>query len=185
MMKLTFAAKEIAEQLCEKSKALALEASKVSDSERLMELSLDILMLSQRLDSVVETLADQEKVKSEVATKKLTDQSPQELEVSEVIKLGRKLPRWARNKGQINTQILHCYIKIAEVYPKVSEEKLREEFVKSGGDEVTFSKNFPQMKIISAKNHGKVFDVVDGEVVIWTPAVDIVETFKEIYNSGE
>jgi hypothetical protein len=35
------------------------------------------------------------------------------------------------------------------------------------------------MKVISERNHGKVFDVVDGLVYVWPPAQPAVDAFIE------
>ncbi len=41
-----------------------------------------------------------------------------------------------------------------------------------------FYRNFPQMKTISPKNHGKVFDVQHGIVKIWEPVCHIVQEYE-------
>jgi hypothetical protein len=62
---------------------------------------------------------------------------------------------------------------------------LRAEFVRTRGTEGQFDRNYPQMKMISKNNHGKVFDVENGVVKIWAPAKDIVEEFKVITMNQE
>jgi hypothetical protein len=44
-----------------------------------------------------------------------------------------------------------------------------------------FISNFNQMKIISYKNHGKVFSEENGLITLWSPISDFIRTEYEIF----
>lgn len=81
----------------------------------------------------------------------------------EIEKVKRKLPRW-KDSGQINDRILKTYLTLYIKNQTVSLLELEKKC-----KDLSFNKNFPQMKNISRKNHGKVFDVINGFVYLWEP----------------
>ena len=95
---------------------------------------------------------------------------------SEVNKVKRRLKLWAKRPDQINTQILKAYLALeATSSNSVSVDDLAKAF-----DEPNkFSSNFNQMCIIAPHNHGKIFEVKQGEVSIWPPVADLVDDFKK------
>ena len=101
-----------------------------------------------------------------------------QIETEEVRKVARRLKRWANNQSQINARILIEYIKLKrDGVEHVTEGILKANF----SDDLAFNKNFPQMKIIAANNHGKIFDIVEykhrDEIVIWEPVKLFVDEF--------
>lgn len=85
--------------------------------------------------------------------------------VREKEKVARKLKKWAVNQHQINAQILNAFLKLRRYgSDRVTVSMMRNQLpnIKS------FQSNFDQMKSISSKNHGKVFDVSGDEVTVWS-----------------
>ena len=101
-------------------------------------------------------------------------------ELSEINKVERRLKRWANNQEQINPKILNEYLKMQkDAVNPITEDLLRLNY----DNDTEFYKNYPQMKAISLKNHGKVFDLVrDGrreKIVIWEPVKDYVMEYAQ------
>ncbi|WP_220461204.1 hypothetical protein [Colwellia sp. MB3u-4] len=99
-------------------------------------------------------------------------------EANEINKVARRLKLWTNRPDQMNTKILSAYLKLASKEGKVTEEQLKQEV----SEESSFDSNFTQMRIIADRNHGKVFSIDNGEVTIWEPIKQYVDTFKT--NSG-
>lgn len=103
-------------------------------------------------------------------------------EEEEIEKLNRRLPLWGQRKDfQTNGKILACYLRLSDTGSKVTVELLRKHFVEEGlGTPGDFDRNFPQMKMISAKNHGQVFTVnkETGVIDIWRGATEAVKKFR-------
>ncbi|MEG3221764.1 type II secretion system protein [Vibrio gigantis] len=79
-------------------------------------------------------------------------------------KVARKLKKWAVNQNQINAQILNTFLKLKRYGSgRVTVSMMRNQLPNIK----TFQSNFDQMKSISSKNHGKVFDVSGDQVTIW------------------
>jgi len=95
--------------------------------------------------------------------------------VSEINKVANRITGWANNPNQINARILKSFLTLKrEVGGRVTVEMLETEY----GD-ANFSTNFTQMKTISARNHGKVFEVNGNLVEIWPPVFSHVQEFEE------
>lgn len=165
------------------ARELALGIPKATEgrSDDLHEKALNLLLFNSQIETALQSLQEREKNSSKFLSKKNNELSFEEVEVFEVAKLYRRVPRWARNPRQINSQILTCYLLLsAETSRTVTEGSLRQKFILLGGNEDQFNKNFPQMKMISERNHGKVFDVINGKVTIWEPAKLAVDEFRTI-----
>ncbi len=96
-------------------------------------------------------------------------------EMAEVKKVSNRLRLWSGRPQQINTQILKKYLELERsgVTP-ITESRLRSEFP----PKLPFDSNFAQMKIIAERNHGKVFEVQEGRIIIWPPAEPYVRQFE-------
>lgn len=93
----------------------------------------------------------------------------------EINKIRRKLPKWAHNQQQINSKILTKYLALRRAgHDQITEP----EFARAYGNESEFYRNYPQMKTVSPRNHGKVFDVQNGYVQIWEPVADAVARYE-------
>lgn len=102
-------------------------------------------------------------------------------EAEEVRKVERKLSRWAQNQQQINSKILNTFLELkSEGVGKITEDLLTKRY----GNYGEFSRNYSQMKIISPRNHAKVFDVKNGVVEIWEPVKRFVEEYKRVVFNG-
>ena len=76
----------------------------------------------------------------------------------EIAKVKRKVPKWMKKTHQYNYLILKAFMDISDNNEhRVSVDEL-EEYVDIGQ---TFLANYNNLKTISAKNHGKVFDEID------------------------
>lgn len=106
-----------------------------------------------------------------------TDKSLEISEEKEVAKVSSRLKRWEQHQYQINSRILNAFLKlkragktpirVADLRDEVSEVK-------------TFNSNFAQMKTISKKNHGKVFELQSDNVSIWSPVATSVREYERI-----
>lgn len=96
-------------------------------------------------------------------------------EISEINKVARRLKLWTNKPDQMNTRILTAYLKLESEEGKVTEQRLKQEI----SEDSSFDSNFTQMRIIADRNHGKVFSINNGEVEIWEPIKQYVDTFKE------
>lgn len=95
-------------------------------------------------------------------------------EINEVNKVARRLKLWVNRPDQINTKILTAYLRLSEQTGKVTEKSLKQEV----NEDSNFDSNFTQMKIIADRNHGKLFSIKNGEVTIWKPVRQHVDSFK-------
>ena len=88
----------------------------------------------------------------------------------EIKKVKRRVPRWFDNPTQYNSQILMAFLELYETNDKVTDIMLYEKcrHIK------TFFNNYAQMKDFGEKNHGKVFDEVNGFITLWEPVKDFI-----------
>ena len=99
-----------------------------------------------------------------------------ESEASEVNKVKRRLKLWAKRPNQINHQILRAYLHLQSQGKKEITEEDIEPIVQN---EASFSTNLIQMRTISEKNHGKVFEQIGSRLVIWPPVEAYVREFEQ------
>jgi len=99
-------------------------------------------------------------------------------ESNEVQKVYRKVPRWLKNPSQYNYKILTTYMTLSNNNSTPISLSLLEKH--SNIEDNKFTSHFNQMKIISERNHAKVFDEVYGEVKLWAPVADfIIDLYKQ------
>lgn len=156
-------------QLESDAEELVFDIAKDTDQKILHRSGLDILVSLAELKKII------------VGEPLIEDISNQEEdELKEVNKVSRRLKRWAQNKDQINSKILTTYL----VMKKDGVNPITEDLLRLNYDnDSEFYKNYPQMKAISLKNHGKVFDLVnDGrieKVLIWEPVKIYVDEYEK------
>ena len=93
-------------------------------------------------------------------------------ESEEIQKVHRKVPRWLNNPSQYNYKILTAFMQLSNNNSiPVSVSSLEKH---SNIENNKFVSHFNQMKIISEKNHAKVFDESYGEVKLWEPVADFI-----------
>jgi hypothetical protein len=93
-------------------------------------------------------------------------------ESDEVQKVHRKVPRWLNKQSQYNYKILTTFMNLSNDNTTPVSVSLLEKH--SNIEDNKFTSNFNQMKIISEKNHAKVFDEVYGEVKLWEPVANFI-----------
>lgn len=104
-------------------------------------------------------------------------------ESEEVNKVYRRLRLWAQpdRQEQYNAKILNAYLELVRSgEKKITEEDLRARL----GDELWFTPNFNQMRAISDRNHGKVFDVHGQYLSIWPPVRSAVQEYERSVFDG-
>ncbi len=84
---------------------------------------------------------------------------------NEVDKIENRIPKWFNNPHQINSKILIAYMELLEDGKSVPLNKLET----SCRSIKTFQSNYNQMKIISEKNHAKVFEEAGSRITLWEP----------------
>ena len=93
-------------------------------------------------------------------------------ESSEVQKVYRKVPRWLNNPSQYNYKILTTFMKLSNNNSTPISISLLEN--NSNIEDNKFMSHFNQMKIISERNHAKVFEESYGEVKLWEPVAEFI-----------
>jgi len=88
----------------------------------------------------------------------------------EILKVHRKVPVWFRKLGQINSSILIAYLKLQQRKKIITPDLLQAECK----DIKTFRDNYDEMKIISARNHAKVFQEDGGIITLWPPVSEFI-----------
>ncbi len=97
---------------------------------------------------------------------------------SEVQKVHRKVPRWLNNPSQYNYKILTAFMTLSNNNTTPISISLLEQH--SNIEDNKFMSHFNQMKIISERNHAKVFYEAYGEVKLWEPVADfIIDLYKQ------
>lgn len=103
-------------------------------------------------------------------------ESDEQVIAAEINKVSRKLPKWAANQHQINSKILTRYLELRrQGITKLTEREFAEKY----GDQAEFLRSYPQMKTISPKNNGKIFDVRNSVVEIWEPVQAAVDAYEK------
>lgn len=105
----------------------------------------------------------------------LTDEKQQE-----IWKVQNRIPKWFKNPDQYNSQILIAYLDLLGENNSVSLNNLEARC----GKIKTFRNNYSQMKIISERNHAKVFEESGGRVTIWEPVREFVKKEYEKHLRG-
>lgn len=155
---------ETINKILENSKK-AYKKSILIGNEELEELLFSILTDSKKLSDKYED--NKTKVKNTT--------SPERTKDEEIQRVKKKIPSWFSKPNQYNHKILVAYLKLSNKNETpVSLIDLERE---SGlNNSHKFNSNFNQMKIISYKNHGKVFTEENGIVTLWDPVTDFILT---------
>jgi len=99
------------------------------------------------------------------------------IDVQEVNKVNRRLKLWAKRPNQINSKILNAFLRLKRSgFTTITEVDLKNELP----EEKSFESNFLQMKIIAAKNHGKVFEQYGENISLWSPVVTGINEYENI-----
>lgn len=179
--------KDIIEIIKSKAKQLTLDITQVGEKctkEQLYDNSLELLMNIHELETIYNKKNTAATQTFEPPHKTFTrhDRINENSIKDEINKVQRKLPNWATRQHQINAKILTLYLRLQdEGNTNITEEILMEKY----NNQSEFHRNFPQMKIISPKNHGKVFEVQNGIIEIWEPVQDFVNEYRRVVFNSE
>jgi len=93
------------------------------------------------------------------------------IEIEEIQRVKKRVPRWAAKSEQYNAIILHTFMKLSNdnefsinINELEKESQLKEKF----------KSNYNQMKKIFAKNHAKVFEEKNDYVKLWKPVEEFI-----------
>lgn len=160
---------ETINKILENSKE-AYKKSILINNEELEELLFSIMTDAKRL---LDEVNSEEKNTNSISSQNRTEEE-------EIKRIQKKIPSWFSKPNQYNHKILVAYMKLSnENKNTVTIEELEKE---SGLiNSQIFISNFNQMKIISYKNHGKVFTEENGIITLWHPVADyIVNEYEKI-----
>lgn len=97
-------------------------------------------------------------------------------------KARHRIPRWAKKSNQYNHKIIKAYCQVEQELGYVPFIELERRCSDEGIHPETYVRdfrgNFNQMKFDSPKSHGKVFEIENGNVVIWAYVKDTFEEYK-------
>ena len=140
------------------------------NNEELEELLFSIITDTKKL---LDKVSDKKIITNNMSSKNRTEDE-------EIIRVKKKIPSWLSKPNQYNHKILVAYMKLSN---KNRNTVTTEELEKESGlkNSQTFISNFNQMKIISYKNHGKVFTEENGVITLWHVIADyIVEEYEKM-----
>ena len=160
---------EIINNILENSKK-AYKKSIMINNEELEELLFSIITDTKKL---LDKVSDKKIITNNMSSKNRTEDE-------EIIRVKKKIPSWLSKPNQYNHKILVSYMKLSN---KNRNTVTTEELEKESGlkNSQTFISNFNQMKIISYKNHGKVFTEENGVITLWHVIADyIVEEYEKM-----
>lgn len=96
-----------------------------------------------------------------------------------------KIPLWAKRKAQINHKIIKAYFQLKDEHGSVSLEEFEKRCLdKANHPDVfvpTFKSNYAQMKMDAPKSHGKVFEEINDEVVLWDRIKPTLLEYEEYF----
>ncbi|WP_368029205.1 hypothetical protein [Arcobacter sp. s6] len=154
---------------------LAYKKAILLGNEELEELLFSILSDSNRL---LNNLNDNEINKKESSTLERTEEE-------EIQRVKKKIPSWLSKPNQFNYKILIAYLKLSN--KNINTVHINDLENEAGlENSQKFISNFNQMKIISYKNHGKVFTEENGIITLWNPVASfIVNEYEKIIEVSE
>ncbi len=143
-----------------------LDDAKVAYKE---SIKIDNEVLETHLLSIIGNVQSVLNKKNTVKEKNSTNKNN---ESSEVQKVHRKVPRWLNNPSQYNYKILTTFMDLSNNNSTPIRVSLLEKNSNIGDNK--FMSHFNQMKIISERNHAKVFEELYGEVKLWEPVAEFI-----------
>ena len=153
---------ETINKILENSKK-AYKKSILIGNEELEELLFSILTDSKKLSDEDE----------DIKTKVKNIASQERTEDEEILRVKKKIPSWFSKPNQYNHKILVAYLKLSN-NNEVPVSLIDLERECGLDNSYKFNSNFNQMKIMSYKNHGKVFTEENGIVTLWDPVADFI-----------
>ncbi len=98
----------------------------------------------------------------------------------EIEKVRKKLERWSKKPNQICCKILNKYLELNGDQQPITKNALQAALPELA----TFNSNFAQMKMISDKNHAKIFEVNNEIIEVWEPVRQLVAQYKREIGNG-
>ncbi|TCT14585.1 hypothetical protein EDC18_10566 [Natranaerovirga pectinivora] len=97
-----------------------------------------------------------------------------------------KIPKWATKSEQYNHKIIRAFFQVESELAEVPLKELESRCSDSEKYPSTyvrdFKGNFNQMKIDTPKSNGKVFEVKNGNVIIWDYVKEILMEYKRYFS---
>lgn len=146
---------------------------------------LQTMQDSQALASEIRhIIANEYEVNNTVQIQDLNRQTAQNITSNEIQleinKVRNKLSLWANRPEQICSKILNKYLELSSGGSSITLGKL-----KSALPELkTFNANFNQMKIISERNHAKIFEINNDLIEIWQPVKNLIDQYQKDINGN-
>lgn len=116
-------------------------------------------------------------------SEKYSDNTPLSTDTPKALK---RIPRWAKNRDQINHKILRAYLLLKEENDQVTVfdiERLCLDRERPDTYAPTFRNNYAQMKIETPKSTGKVFEEQNGFVRIWERVEPTLMQYKDYFTA--
>lgn len=93
-------------------------------------------------------------------------------EDDEIQRVKVRVPNWLKNSNQLNHKILVSFMELSHANQfKIPVSTLEKN---CSLDSKIFISNYNQMKMISEKNHAKVFTEENGEISLWEPVAQFI-----------
>lgn len=93
-------------------------------------------------------------------------------EDDEIQRVKARIPNWLKNPNQLNHKILVSFMELSHANQfKIPVSTLEKN---CSLDSKVFISNYNQMKMISEKNHAKVFAEENGEISLWKPVTQFI-----------
>lgn len=162
--------KDILTEIIEDSK-LALKESIIIENKIIEDKLLSILTNTKLLEQYLEKNNLLKKAK------KLTSE---ELKEKEIEKIKRKLPLWLEKQNQYSFKILKAFMDLSN-NGKFAINLISLERYVNFNDSKKFLAHYNQLKTISAKNHGKIFEENNQQITLWEPVEEFL--IKEYLNT--
>jgi len=96
-----------------------------------------------------------------------------EIEKNEIEKVKRKVPMWLKKRHQYNYIILKTFMNLSNNNSHYVNLTTLESHSNIDNSK-KFISNYNLLKSISEKNHAKIFEEKDGQIVLWQPVSEII-----------
>ncbi|WP_321380966.1 hypothetical protein [Trichococcus shcherbakoviae] len=104
-------------------------------------------------------------------------------------KANNRIPKWALKPHQNNHKIIKAYFKVEREMGTVTLDYLEKMCSNEKNNPDTYVRdfrgNFAQMKIDSPKSHGKVFEVDNNVVNIWSAVKATLMEYRKYFEQGD
>ncbi len=154
---------------------LVYQIAQQQSHQELYRQAVDVMLQVSELENIAHNGGYRRKRKGQIEV---------QLENLEIRKVSRKLLRWADHPEQVNARLLTHFLELKRQGVEPVTKSRMEQFADQEGIK-NFNSNFFGMSNIGEKNHGKVFDLIDGAVTIWPQVADAVAQFEEVVTARQ